>query len=244
MTAVTGAILSAWAAFSVERGGARPGSPLCHPRSHGTGSLCHSRSHGTGSGPSSQPVQTCLSRPEFSFLPAATHECSRWGRGRFRRAGRAETKRELSQSLPGVARIPSTSLSHSPGRGQYKGSLCGGRVPWSPGPLMNGGRGKVLASRSFICGCDCCVCRFCLPLSSRTPVLVYVSYFLLYLFEHFKRPRVKSPLQIARSRSLRAKPLTVSPQPRGSGTREQGAFEPDAFRKQGRLWSLSDDIFL
>lgn len=147
MTAVTGAVLSAWAAFSVERGGARPGSPPRHPRSHGALGE---------SGPSPQPVRTCLSRPEFPFLTAATRECFR-GDGAAGERGDAETKRAwsqvppgASQALPGAwsqvppgavlaspARIPSPTLTG--GRGRHTGSLCGGR---GRGHQVLGGAGR------------------------------------------------------------------------------------------------------
>lgn len=148
MTAVTGAVLSAWAAFSVERGGARPGSPPRHPRSHGALGE---------SGPSPQPVRTCLSRPEFPFLTAATRECFR-GDGAAGERGDAETKRAwsqvppgASQALPGAwsqvlppgavlaspARIPTPTLTG--GRGRRTGSLCGGR---GRGHQVLGGAGR------------------------------------------------------------------------------------------------------
>lgn len=133
MTAVTGAVLSAWAAFSVERGGARPGSPPRHPRSHGALGE---------SGPSPQPVRTCLSRPEFPFLTAATRECFR-GDGAAGERGDAETKRAWSQVPPpgavlaSPARIPSPTLTG--GRGRRTGSLCGGR---GRGHQVLGGAGR------------------------------------------------------------------------------------------------------
>lgn len=189
MTAVTGAVLSAWAAFSVERGGARPGSPPRHPRS--PGALGES-------GPSPQPVRTCLSRPEFPFLTAATRECFR-GDGAAGARGDAETKRAWSQVPPGAvlaspARIPSPTLTGAVGGTRGR---CAGGAAVAARSSEEQGAGKGVGFPALRV---CRFLRFCV--SPRAPV--HAPYFSLCLFEPFKRRR---PPRIARPRHLRAKPV-------------------------------------
>lgn len=98
---------------------------------------------------SSQPVQTCLSLSESSFLTVAIQECFHWWLGEIRDS--RETKRELSILLYRCgplclsAQIPKTSLTRFVE--STTGSLWGGRVQWvSEVFLRSSGRGQILPS--------------------------------------------------------------------------------------------------
>lgn len=98
---------------------------------------------------SSQPVQTCLSLSESSFLTVAIQECFHWWLGEIRDS--RETKRELSILLYRCgplclsAQIPETSLTRFVE--STTGSLWGGRMQWvSEVFLRSSGQDGILPS--------------------------------------------------------------------------------------------------